>query len=59
MNTTTEFQYPDVRELTRKDRAKLSELLKVFAEKTGNDKAVMPWCLSPILIPPVRVFVIN
>ena len=31
-------EYPDVRELTRADRKKLSELLKLFAERSGNIK---------------------
>lgn len=30
--------YPDVRALTRKDRKKLSELIKLFAERSGNIK---------------------
>lgn len=30
--------YPPVRALTRKDRKKLSELIKAFADKSGNDK---------------------
>ena len=30
--------YPKVRELTRKDRKKLSELIKLFAERSGNLK---------------------
>lgn len=34
----TDKKYPDVRELTRKDRKKLSELIKVFAERSGNIK---------------------
>lgn len=28
--------YPEVRELTRKDRKKLSELIKLFADRSGN-----------------------
>ncbi len=32
--------YPDVRDLTRKDRKKLSELIKLFAERSGNTKLI-------------------
>ena len=32
--------YPAVRELTRLDRTKLSELIKAFAERSGNTKFV-------------------
>lgn len=35
---TTDNDYPEVRELTRKDRKKLSELIKLFAERSGNIK---------------------
>ncbi len=38
MNTETEFQYPNVRQLTRKDRRKLSELIEAFADRSGNKK---------------------
>jgi len=32
------YTYPKVRELTRKDRVKLSELIKLFAERSGSIK---------------------
>lgn len=38
MNTKTELEYPNVRQLTRKDRRKLSELIKDFANHSGNKK---------------------
>ena len=38
MNEENENGYPEVRELTRKDRKKLSELIKAFAERSGNIK---------------------
>ena len=38
MTEKTENKYPEVRELTRKDRKKLSELIKLFAERSGNVK---------------------
>lgn len=35
---TNEYEgYPQVRALTRKDRKKLSELIKAFAERSGNE----------------------
>jgi hypothetical protein len=36
MNKENKNEYPDVRVLTRKDRKKLSELIKLFAERSGN-----------------------
>jgi len=33
---TKSEEYPEVRALTRKDRKKLSELIKAFAERSGN-----------------------
>ena len=38
MSENTEFEYPEIRELTRKDRCKLSELIRAFAERSGNIK---------------------
>lgn len=38
MTENQSAEYPEVRELTRKDRKKLSELIKDFAEKSGNEK---------------------
>lgn len=38
MNKKLETGYPDVRELTRADRKKLSDLIKLFAERSGNVK---------------------
>ena len=36
MEAKKESEYPVVRALTRKDRTKLSELIKAFAERSGN-----------------------
>jgi len=36
MTKENKEEYPDVRVLTRKDRKKLSELIKLFAERSGN-----------------------
>ncbi len=36
MNKENKEEYPDVRVLTRKDRKKLSELIRLFAERSGN-----------------------
>lgn len=38
MTKKIENDYPEVRELTRKDRKKLSDLIKLFAERSGNIK---------------------
>lgn len=38
MEKKSKASYPEVRELTRKDRKKLSELIKAFAERSGNIK---------------------
>lgn len=38
MKEKSKIGYPDVRELTRKDRKKLSELIKAFSERSGNIK---------------------
>jgi len=36
MTEKTEFEYPKIRDLTRKDRRKLSELIQAFANRSGN-----------------------
>jgi len=36
MNEKSKEEYPEVRVLTRKDRKKLSELIRLFAERSGN-----------------------
>jgi len=38
MDTEEKTGYPAVRELTRRDRKKLSELVRAFAERSGNVK---------------------
>jgi len=38
MNNLNEKEYPKVRALTRKDRKKLTDLIKDFAEKSGNSR---------------------
>lgn len=36
MNEKSKEEYPEVRVLTRKDRKKLSELIRLFVERSGN-----------------------
>jgi len=36
--TAEQSEYPEVRVLTRKDRKKLSELIKAFAERSGSSE---------------------
>lgn len=38
MTEETKSEYPEIRKLTRKDRKKLSELIQIFAERSGNTK---------------------
>jgi hypothetical protein len=38
MEKKSKGRYPEVRELTRKDRKKLSDLIRLFAERSGNMK---------------------